>query len=241
MCLSVIQHDLECFDEHLRVPTSDIKSITSKLRNTRNVFVSLNNLFDFLKNGRVRGDEEFQKRTRALRKKLGFIKHVRNKSVGHIDFVLAERAVQWAPQLFLEDAKDNAEYRIFESYRALIEASINSFLTEDGRQKVFDHEIDLFYPPDNKEFYNFLDNVVTDSIVWVRLAIQVVKSEINFHNHESIEEFGAIAGQTSFDLKADSELEYRPEEKESVIRNAIEKLREIGADERVIHYLESKI
>ena len=188
-----------------------------------------NNLYDLLKKGRVRGDEEFQERTRKLRKKLGFINHIRNKSVGHMDFLLAERAAQWAPQLFMGLSKENSEYRIFESYRALIEASINSFLTEDGRQKIFDHEIDLVYPPDNKEFYRFLADIVTESIDWVRMAIQVVESGINFHDQESIEELGAIAGQTNFDLKKDSEFEYKPEEKEQVIRNAIEKLREIGA------------
>ncbi|MGM0988766.1 MAG: hypothetical protein ACQEXI_17555 [Pseudomonadota bacterium] len=241
LCLSVLQHDLESFDEDLRKTTEGLNGLIYKLRNTRNVFVSLNNLYDLLKQGKVRGDKEFQEQTRKLRKRLGFIKHVRNKSVGHMDFLLAERAAQWAPQLFMEISKENSEYRIFESYRALIEASINSFLTEDGRQKIFDHEIDLVYPPDNKEFYEFLADIVTESIDWIRLAIQVVESCINFHNEEAIEEIGAIAGQTNFDLRKDSEFEYKPEESEQIIRSAIENLKEIGADERVIRFLESKI
>jgi hypothetical protein len=237
----VIQHDLECFDKDLRKTTQDLGSWTLKLRNTRNVFVSLNNLYDLLKRGGIKGDAEFQRRTRGLRKELGFINHVRNKSVGHLDFVLAERAVQWAPQLFLEDSKGNSEFRTFESYRALIEASINSFLTKDGRQKIFGNEIDLVYPPDSEKFYQFLEKIVTDSIDWIRLAIQVVESGIHFHTRESIEDFGAIAGKTSFDLQTESDFHYSAEEKESVIRNAIEKLREIGADERIIRFLESKI
>lgn len=241
LCLTIIQHDLECLDEDLRAPTNDLKAHIGKLRSTRNVFVILNNLNDFLKQGGVRGDAEFQSHTRKLRKKLGFINHVRNKSAGHIDFVLSERAVQWMPQLFMESSRENSEYRIFESYRALLEASINSFLTEDGHQKVFGHEIDLVYPPDRKEFYEFLEGVATESIAWLRHAVQVVESGIIFHTQESVEELGAIAGKTNFDLKNDSELEYSPEEKEPVIRNAIEKLREIGADEQVIRYLESKI
>jgi hypothetical protein len=221
LCLSIIQHDLECLDEDLRVPTNDLKAFIGKLRSTRNVFVTLNNLYDLLRQGGIRGDAEFQNHTRELRKKLGFINHVRNKSVGHIDFVLSERAVQWTPQLFLEDSRENSEYRIFESYRALLEASINSFLTEGGRQKVFGHEIDLIYPPDRIKFYKFLEDVVTESIAWLRHAIKVVESGINFYTRESIEEFGAIAGKTSFDLKNDSEFEYRPEEKEPIIRDAI--------------------
>ena len=103
------------------------------------------------------------------------------------------------------------------------------------------HEIDLAYPPDRIEFYEFLEGVVTESIAWLRHAAQVVESGISFHTQESVEELGAIAGKTNFDLKNDSELEYSPEEKEPVIRDAIEKLREIGADEQVIRYLESKI
>lgn len=241
LCLTIIQHDLECLDEDLRAPTNDLKAHIRKLRITRNFFITLNNLNDLLKQGGIRGDAEFQSHTRKLRKKLGFINHVRNKSAGHIDFVLSERTVQWMPQLFMESSRENYEYRIFESHRALLEASINSFVTEDGQQKVFGHEIDLVYPPDRLEFYEFLEGVVTESIAWLRHATQVVESDINFHTLDSAEELGAIAGKTNFDLKNDSEFEYSPEEKEPVIRNAIEKLREIGADERVIRYLESKI
>ncbi|HBP0281995.1 TPA: hypothetical protein L5P84_006384 [Pseudomonas aeruginosa] len=241
LCLTIIQHDLECLDEALRAPTNDLKAHIGKLRNTRHVFVILNNLNDYLKRGDIRGNAEFQSHTRKLRKKLGFINHVRNKSAGHIDFVLAERAVQWMPQLFMESSRENSEYRIFESYRALLEASINSFLTGDGHQKVFGHEVDLIYPPDRIEFYGFLEGVVAESIAWLRHAVQVVESGISFHTLELVEELGAIAGKTNFDLKNVSELEYSPEEKESVFRDAIEKLREIGADERVIRYLESKI
>ena len=84
---------------------------------------------------RLNGSEQFRAKTRSLRKKLGFINHVKNKAVGHLDKALLERAAHWSPQLFYQNAKGNEKYRVFESYRAVLESSINSFLSDEGRQQ----------------------------------------------------------------------------------------------------------
>jgi len=241
ICLTILEHDLSCFHKDLcSADTTHADGIALMLRNTRNVFISLHNLKEAMGKMRLNGSEQFRAKTRSLRKKLGFINHVRNKAGGHLDRALLERAAQWSPQLFYHNAKGNEKYRVFESYRAVLESSINSFLSDEGRQMVFNNEIDLLYPPDADQFYSFLSDIVSDSIGWLREALETVDSEIDFCGEESIKEFAAVAGKTNFDLKSESCLDYSEEETNQKIREVIEDMREFGADEKIIEFMESK-
>ncbi|MDV6345032.1 hypothetical protein [Nitrosomonas sp. Is37] len=238
--LTILLHDLVCYDKALQEPISDKESLVQKFRNTRNVFVSLHNLRDTLNVVQVDWDREFISKTRALRRELEFIGHVRNKGVGHLDKELLERAAQWMPQIFYESSKDNEEYITFECYRAVLEASINSYLNELGEQKIFSSDIDLLYPPNAKRFFEFLSRTVNDSISWLSEAREKVKSKIDFHSRDQIKELGAIAGQTSFDLKGESNLDFSEEETKERLVLALDKLRGIGAEEKVIDFIKKE-
>lgn len=240
ICLSILKHDLRCFDGDLSKPGKDIDDLIFKLRNIRNVFVSLHNLKDSMNRIRINGDAEFVSGTRSLRKELGFISHIRNKGVGHLDRNLLERAAQWAPQIFQDKTKGKEEFVIFECYRAVIESSINSYLNEDGEQKIFDTEVDFLYPPNWDQFLTFLCGIVNDSIEWLSRAIDIIKSEISFHTDDQIEELAAIAGKTNFDLGEKSEFTFSKEEVRDSILKAIEKMREMGADEKVISFMQNE-
>lgn len=189
---------------------------------------------------RVDGDAKFVTKTRSLRKELKFISHIRNKGVGHLDRNLLERAAQWAPQIFQDKSKDNAEYITFECYRAVIESTINSYLNEDDVQKIFDTEIDFLYPPNRDQFFKFLSGIVKDSIAWLSEALDIIRSEINFHTDDQNRELGAIAGKTNFDLGENSEFSFSEDEVRSSILSAIEKMREMGADEKVISFMKNE-
>jgi len=240
ICLTILLHDLKCFDEELSEGIKNIGTLARKMRNTRNVFVSLHNLKDSMNRIRVDGEAQFVSNTRSLRRDLDFIAHIRNKGVGHLDRVLLERAAQWIPELFHVSSHKNDDYLTFFSYKAVLESTINSYLNEDGEQKVFNTEIDFLYPPNAEQFFSFLSDIVKRSITWLENAREIIKSEIDLHSDVQIKEMGAIAGQTNFNLKEESCFAFSEEEMKKRIATAIKKMREMGTEEKIIQFLENK-
>jgi len=241
ICLTILLDDLKRFDEDLRKSAKDIGSLIYKLRNTRNVFVSLHNLNDAMKRIRVDGDESFVSKSRSLRRDLGLIAHIRNKGVGHLDRNLLERAAQWMPQIFTQESHDDDEHITFECYRAVMESTINSYLNEDGEQKVFETEIDFLYPPNAEQFFEFLSGIIEKSIQWLVSARNIVKSDIDFHSIDQANELGAVAGKTNFDLNEESNFSFSKEEMKDSLIDVAEKMREMGVEEKVIELLEGLI
>lgn len=241
ICLTIILHDLECYDDELSEGVEDICALAHKMRSTRNVFVSLHNLKDSMNIIRIDGEDQFVSDTRSLRRDLDFIVHIRNKGVGHLDRALLERAAQWTPEIFHVNSHGNDDYLNFLSYKAVLESTINSYLNEDGEQKVFKTEIDFLYPPNAEQFFEFLSNIVKRSIAWLENARDIIRSEIELHSDDEVKEMAAIAGQTNFNLKGESDLTFSEEEMKKRISSAIEEIREIGAEEKVIQFLEDKV
>lgn len=241
ICLTILWHDLKCFDEDLSQFSENIDSLVRKMRNTRNVFVSLHNLKDSMNRIKIDGGEEFLSETRSLRRELDFIVHIRNKGVGHLDRVLLERAAQWTPEMFLISAHENDDYLAFLSYKAVLESTINSYLSEEGEQKVFKTEIDFLYPPNADLFFAFLSGIVKRSIAWLENAREIVRSEIDLHSDDKAMEMGGIAGKTNFNLKEGSDVTFNEEEMKKAVASAVEKMREMGAEEKIVDFLNSKV
>lgn len=240
ICLTILLDDLKSYRDALNNSEQSKHGFIATLRNTRNVFVSLHNLRDSMKRIRLVGGESFVARSRKLRKELDFIAHVRNKGVGHLDRGLLERAAQWMPQIFSEESQSNDEFITFECYRAILEAAINSYLNEKGEQKVFETEIDFLYPPNQKQFYDFLGRVIEDAVAWLESAQAMVKSEINFHPRDEALEMGAIAGQTSFNLDENSSFSYSEKDAIDRLASIPEKMRKMGVDEKTIKFYEDQ-
>lgn len=239
LSLKVIQRDLVChLDELMKDPT-DLKSLISKLRSVRDVSIQLNNLRDHTSGRLFQGKQQLVDDARVLRKQLEFFRRVRNISVGHIDPTLSERAVQWHPQIFSESTKEREEFRTFLCFRALIESSINAALTEDGYEKPFKTEIDLFYPPDWNALLNFLVSAISASIKWIQNAVVQFENEIDFTSDEMMIELASVAGKTNFDLKKNSEFDFSPEETKLALRSTIEHFKEMEVDQKIIDLLES--
>lgn len=236
--LLLLKDDLTYFHELLDRPTKGTEDWLNKLRNTRQVFLILDNVREAAQKINLKGPKAYVEQTRQIRKDLLFVNHFRNKAIGHLDQTLLERAVQWTPSLFSEDNKDNEEFQTIEGHRAVIEASINSFLDDEGIQKVFKTEIDLMYPPNYNLFYQYLWKVVTDSIDWISQALSILSSEINYHNRDEMHEISSIAGQTEFDLKLESDLTYNEAESKIAFEKSIEKMKEMGIKPEVIEFLE---
>jgi hypothetical protein len=239
--LLLLKDDLKYFHNMLSLEAKDSDSWIAKLRNTRQVFLILNNVQDMAHKVNLRGSEEYIAQTRQLRKTLSFINHFRNKAVGHLDKTLFERAVQWHPMLFSSEFKKYDECQIMEGNRAVIEASINSFLDEEGIQKIFRTEIDLMYPPDFNIFYEYLWKAVTESIDWLSLSLSIASSEIKYHDQNEIFEIAAVAGLTEFDLKKESKYDYNEIEYNETIKKTMNKLQEKRIKKEVIDFIKKNI
>lgn len=238
--LLILKDELQILDSVLSQHITEYKDLLTKFRATRSVFLILNNVKDAADRTQLKASRDFIEKTRSLKKRLLFANHFRNRGIGHLDGTLLNRAVQWSPQIFYESAKENELYRLVESHRAIIESCINSFIDIDGTQKVFGTEIDLMYPPNAKQFYSYLSEVVTETIAWLSAALTITLGEIDHHTDEEILELAAIAGQTNFNLKENEEYSYSIEEHREVLSSSIKALEEHGADPKTIEFIRSK-
>jgi hypothetical protein len=238
--LVILKDELQNFDTLLSEVIKDSDTWLSKLRATRGVFLTLNNVKDAADRLRIQGSAEFTLSTRTLRKKLVFANHFRNRGIGHLNDTLLKRAAQWSPHIFYELSKDNISFKLIESHRAIIESCINSYVDKNGRQKVFDTEIDLMYPPDAKQFYTYLSTLVNESIDWLNEASKIIFSCIDHHSDEEIHELAAIASQTNFDLKAESEFSYSIEEHRINFSETMKALEEHGTDPKILEFMREK-
>ncbi|RTE64268.1 hypothetical protein EH243_18265 [Amphritea opalescens] len=238
--LLILKDELQSFDTLLSEAITDADTWLSKLRATRGVFLTLNNVKDIADRLRINGSTEFTLSTRSLRKDLMFANHFRNRGIGHLNDILLKRAAQWSPQIFYESFKDNNSFKLIEAHRTIIESCINSYIDKDGRQKVFDTEIDLMYPPDAKQFYSYLSALVTKSVNWLNEASKIILSLIVHHTNEEIQELAAIAGQTNFDLKSESEFSYSIEEHRINFAETMKVLKERGTDPKILEVMREK-
>jgi len=95
------------------------------------------------------------------------------------------------------------------------------------------------YPPNCDLFYQYLWQVVTDSIDWISNALSILSSEIKYHNRDEMHEISAIAGQTEFNLKLKSDLTYNEAETKKVFEKTINKMKEMGVKKEIVELLEN--
>lgn len=236
--LLLLKDDLTYFHGMLCSTAKGADGWLNQLRNTRQVFLILDNVRAAAQNINLKGSKAYTEQTRQIRRELLFVNHFRNKAVGHLDHTLLERAVQWTPSLFSEDSKNNEKVQTIEGHRAVIEAAINSYLDDEGIQKVFKTEIDLLYPANYDLFYQYLWKVVTNSIDWVSQALSMISSKIEYHNCKEMHKIASISGQTEFNLKLESTLSYVEAESNKAFEKSIVKIKEMGIKPEVIAFLE---
>lgn len=239
MTLLLLKDELQYFDEVLSEGIMDISSWLSKLRATRSVFLALHNLKEVSERVQLQGDSEFVAKTRKMRRDLIFANHFRNRGIGHLNDTLMRRAAQWHPQVFLNGVQSDAHLQTVEAQRAVIESCINSFVDQDGKQKNFGTEIDLMYPPDATQFYEYLATQVKESIEWLTEAIAILGASIKYHSKEQIQELAAIAGQTNFDLKEESDITYSEDVVNERLENYLKELEKQGVDPKIIDLLKN--
>jgi hypothetical protein len=238
--LMLLKDELKHFDLILSKPIEGMRDWIEKLRATRAVFLTLYNIKDLTTKLRIQNLPEHTAKTKSLRKKLELANHFRNKGIGHLDTELLKRAVQWNPLMLVKEQKDTTELRLADAHRAVIESCINSYIDKDGVQKEFGHEIDLFYPKDIEEFYEYLKSIVVDSLEWMSFSKNILNEKINYHTTEDIFELASVAGATNFDLKGNSDLNFCKADSKINMGRGLEKLASQGLPQDVINLIKSK-
>jgi hypothetical protein len=195
----LIKDDILTYHQDL----TDEENWIKKLRLFKNCFVALDILrdsfrhFDFL----LKDEKELSLKAKNLRSRLEFINHLRNRISGHLDEKVIAKAVQWEPSIFSQDLKDNDEGRRLLVYKSLIESAINSYIDIDSRQKEFDSEIDLAYPPNRELFFNYVGKLNCDALDFLKEIEIVQKGKIDFWKKNELFEMAKKAGETDFNLK----------------------------------------
>ena len=127
--------------------------------NTLNLYLLKDTLKDL--SSYVRSEKLVTKR-RELLSYLEFMNYLRNIISGHLDTIVITNAIQWQPALLTNETKEDCNYQLNILYTGLIESAINSSIDVDGNHKVFQDEIDVYYPPNQKELFNYCKNKYFD-------------------------------------------------------------------------------
>lgn len=195
----LIKDDITIYHKELSEETDWNK----KLRLFKNCFIALDILRDSFChfNMLLKNEKKLTEKAKDLKKRLTFINHLRNKISGHLDEKVISKAVQWQPFIFSQEIKDNEEGMKALIYMSLIESSINSYIDIDSKQKVFDTEIDLLYPPNQKMFFNYVGNLNVDAIDFLSDIENILKERIIFWDKNELFRMALKAGKTDFNLK----------------------------------------
>lgn len=188
----------------------DTDSLLSYFRNFRFLVITLTNLTDNLSQiERSIKSLGFQStKISKLRRNLDFIKHIRNKGVGHLDPQLLEKSIQWQPSLFSLEMKGNLIPSAIFSNIAILELAINSYVEESGEHKVFSSVIDFVYPPDFKEITDYMLLVSQQSVDYMAPRLEFLEENIKYYEPSAMLHTSSVAASIDFNLKEPVDYSY---------------------------------
>lgn len=199
----IIYDDLSFFDKQLKKEPIGAEGFCNHLQSTKNIMLPLANLNDNMHHYGIyiAQSPTLIELNKKISPGLDFAKHLRNKIVGHLENEVYNNAIQWEPSIFKKGIKDVEHGQRMFVYRSILESAINSYVKPStDSQKIFNHEIDLFYPKDIDEFYNYLENLVTDSLRYLDSIMKIIDSKIVYHNGIPLDIITA-ASETNFRVK----------------------------------------
>ena len=163
----------------------------------KNTLISISNFSDFELELRFLYSEnrDICKIYSSISKNIEFFKYLRNKYVGHLKKELIEKAIEWRPELLYSNLIEHSV--IINLY--ILETAINSYCNEEGKNKIFESDTDLIYPPDLDRFYKYLQETIEKSSEYLEGIIKLLKSKIELKDPNKIDYSDFIeAGKTQF-------------------------------------------
>lgn len=199
--ITLLEYEIEENGKAFELALKD-KDILKCFRLLKNAFTSYSILFDNLKHlgTYCKTNQEIALLLKDLRTKLELMNHLRNKMSGHLDDEIIDKAIQWQPTLFSQSSFDDNNV-LPVCYFGLFEASLNSFMDTDGKQKYFNHEIDVCYPSDWKEFSTFIYETYSLSLEYLSKIKGIILPKLELAQTEEELLLKAIwAGNTDFSI-----------------------------------------
>lgn len=171
----------------------------------KQALISVANLVDFELTIRLmyREHPELSLCYRQTLNEFEFAKYLRNKFVGHIKPELIDKALEWRPEMrfFLNKMSDSQIMNLYNEW--ILETAINSYVSADGKHKVFDGETDLYYPPDRTRFLIYMTKIIKDGISFLEELILVMDVDYERLCNPDLQEqlrLARIAGETDFEF-----------------------------------------
>lgn len=162
-----------------------------------------------------------------LRRDLDFIRHIRNKGVGHLGARLLEKSIQWQPILFSMEMKGKLIPSSIFSNIAIMELAINSYVNDLGEHKVFSSVIDFVYPPDFKEITEYMFSVSQQCIDYMAPRLEFLEENIKYYEQSEILHTSIVAGNTDFNLEVPVEYTYDKSKSLNKLRENFERCLEL--------------
>ena len=200
--ITLLEYEIEENGKAFELASKD-NDILKCFRLLRNAFMSYSILFNNLKHFGTycKKKQETALLLKNLRTKLELMNHLRNKISGHLDNEIIDKAIQWQPTLFSQSSFDDNKV-LTVCYFGLFEASLNSFIDNDGKQKYFNHEIDVCYPSDWKEFSTFIFETYSLSLEYLSKIKGIILPKLELAQTEEDLLLKAIwAGNTDFSIR----------------------------------------
>lgn len=196
-CL-IIQNDLK---EALSVLRSEEK-FWDKITHIKNAFVALHHLAEWEKTiGRpyYKDNPDLGRQFKNIRPQVEFFSYLRNKFGAHLTDDLLNKTLEWHPELYhtLQGPHGPLEILMYNIWA--LETAINTYIDHNGTHKIFEHEIDLNYPPDEKLFKDTLFETIEEATGFLEQVAKILqpKVEVEISEHESMRLF-RHAGLTKF-------------------------------------------
>lgn len=168
--------------------------------NTLNLYLLKNSLTDL--SIYLKDKSDLSSKKKELYEYLEFMNHLRNLIGGHLDNKVIGNAIQWEPAIFDVKINNEREAQLNLFYKSLIESAINSYVDKNGKHKVFDSEIDLFYPPNQATLFDYLEKVNTLALNLIENILIDIKPEIKFiETQDEYFQLALEAGKTEFNTK----------------------------------------
>ena len=199
---TIIYEDLSLYKDAFYVIKDNYISIYRMYQATKNSFLPLALLKSNIKSwSKYHIDDTNMNNLRDnIMSGLEFANHVRNKITGHIEKDIIDNSIQWDPFIFEHNVKDNEILQKIRIYRSILESSINSYVDNAGKHKVFNTEIDFIYPTTCELFYTYLNDLINNSLIFIDLLKKHLETKIiNFKGRP--ENIIIKAAETDFSVK----------------------------------------
>lgn len=151
--------------------------------------IALNNSKDFIDGVSfyIKDNETIRQNRKQITQHLECCKYLRNKICGHLDDAFCEMAQKWEPTSLFKlspdtSREDENRVRVDFFIKALIESAINSYRIDNPTQSFFCSEIDILYPPNYKEFMNFIGYTNENIIHLLSDIADYLRPQIKFHD-----------------------------------------------------------